>query len=68
MHVYWSYIVGMLTNLGSLPVDKIHSFLVMFVPSEDPYVKTKQELETYLLAMTDEGKLKNEDSKFSLVK
>lgn len=68
MHGYWSYIVGMLTNLGSLSLDRIHSFLVMFVPSEDPYVKTKQELESYLLAMVDEGKLNYEDSKYSLVK
>lgn len=68
MNVYWSYIVGMLTNLGALPLEKIHSFLVMFVPSDDPYVKTKQELETYLLAMIDEGKLQIEDDKFGLPK
>lgn len=68
MNIYWSYIVGMLTNLGSLPLEKIHSFLVMFVPSDDPYVKTKQELETYLFAMVDESKLQFEDGKFSLPK
>lgn len=56
MEVYWSFIVGMLTNLGSLPVEKIHSFLA-FVPSDSPFVQTKQELENYLLSMVDEGKL-----------
>ena len=28
--VFWSYIVGMLTNLESLPLDRIHSMLRMF--------------------------------------
>ena len=36
--VLWSYIVGMLTNLESLPIDRIHSMLKMFAmqgPSSD---------------------------------
>lgn len=66
MMVYWQYIVGMLTNLGSLPVDKIHSFLVMFVPKDDPYVKTKQELEQFLYHMVDEEKLVESEGNFSL--
>ena len=28
--MYWSYVVGMLTNIGSLPLDRIHSMLKMF--------------------------------------
>ena len=28
--VYWSYIVGMLTNLGKLPLERIHTMLRMF--------------------------------------
>lgn len=56
LQVYWSFIVGMLTNLDKLPVEKIHSFL-SFVPSDDPFVQSKQELENYLMAMVDEGKL-----------
>lgn len=28
--VFWSYIVGMLTNLESLTIDRIHSMLRMF--------------------------------------
>lgn len=68
MMVYWQYIVGMLTNLGSLPADKIHSFLVMFVPKDDPYVKTKQELEQFLHHMVDEEKLVESEGNFSLKK
>ncbi|XP_072014527.1 anaphase-promoting complex subunit 2-like [Amphiura filiformis] len=30
LQVFWSYIVGMLTNLGSLPLERIHSMLKMF--------------------------------------
>ncbi|KAL9988810.1 hypothetical protein ACROYT_G003298 [Oculina patagonica] len=30
LQVFWSYIVGMLTNLESLPLDRIHSMLRMF--------------------------------------
>lgn len=67
MNMYWSYIQHMLTNLGALPVDKIHSFLVMFVPKENPYVKTKEQLERFLHAMVTEEKLKLSDGKFALV-
>ncbi|CAI9738201.1 anaphase-promoting complex subunit 2-like [Octopus vulgaris] len=30
MQVFWTYIVGMLTNLESLPIERIHSMLRMF--------------------------------------
>ena len=30
LQMYYSYIVGMLTNLGSLPLERIHSMLKMF--------------------------------------
>ncbi|XP_076306794.1 anaphase promoting complex subunit morula [Tachypleus tridentatus] len=30
LQVFWSFIVGMLTNLGSLPIERIHSMLRMF--------------------------------------
>ena len=29
--MFWSYIVGMLTNLDSLPLERIHAMLKMFV-------------------------------------
>ncbi|XP_064089361.1 anaphase-promoting complex subunit 2-like [Macrobrachium nipponense] len=31
LQVFWSYIVGMLTNLDCLPLERIHSMLKMFV-------------------------------------
>eukprot|EP00794_Sanderia_malayensis_P015618 gene15618-17192_t len=30
LQMYWSYVVGMLTNIGALPLDRIHSMLKMF--------------------------------------
>lgn len=35
MHTYWQFIVGMLTNVGPLPADRIHSMLGMFAPGYD---------------------------------
>ena len=33
---YWPYVVGMLTNFSKLPLDKMHSMLLMFaVPGGD---------------------------------
>ena len=47
MKVYEQYVVGMLTNLESLPLDRIHNMLKMFVPSDDGnggYDRTEQAL------------------------
>jgi anaphase-promoting complex subunit 2 len=57
MQVYWSYIQGMLTNLGAVNAEKIHSFLKMLVPKETPYVKTLDELKVLLEFMVEEEKL-----------
>lgn len=54
----WPFVQGMLTNLGSLKVAKIHSFLKVTVPKEVGYtVVTQSQLETYLNALVDEDKL-----------
>ncbi|CAN6599111.1 hypothetical protein TRVA0_001S06788 [Trichomonascus vanleenenianus] len=66
MKVYWTYIVGMLTNLGALPVDRIHSFLKMFAPSETPYGKSPEELEQFLNSMVDEEKLELNGTNYKL--
>lgn len=68
MRVYWQYITGMLTNLGCLPTDRIHSFLKMLVPRETPYTKSTHELEQFLLLMVDEGKLESTSAGFKLTK
>ena len=45
MSVYRSYIVGMLTNLGRLPLEKIHNNLKMFLQAGDSlkYDKSQRE-------------------------
>ena len=53
----WSYIVGMLTNLESLPIDRIHSMLKMFAmqgPSSDVSIG---ELKLFLDRKVKEQKL-----------
>jgi len=44
LKVYEQYVVGMLTNFPSLPLDRIHNMLKMFV-SEPPYDKSVHQLE-----------------------
>lgn len=67
MQLYWSYIVGMLTNLGTMPVERIHSFLKMLVPKDNPYTKSQDELEQYLNAMVVEEKLEFTGDGFKLL-
>lgn len=57
MRIYWSYIQGMLTNLGAVNSEKIHSFLKMLVPKETPYSKSLEELHQFLEFMVEEEKL-----------
>lgn len=42
LQVFWSYIVGMLTNLDSMPLERIHQMLRMFA-SHGPGVEFSQE-------------------------
>jgi anaphase-promoting complex subunit 2 len=58
MDVYLSYIVGMLTNLGSLPLKTIHNNLKNFVTgSEIRYNKTPQQLGLFLQRLCKEERL-----------
>jgi len=60
MRVYEQYVVGMLTNLESLPLSRIHNMLKMFVPATDGergYDRTEQELQRFLNRMVEDGKL-----------
>ena len=56
MKIYWNYISAMLTNLGSLPVERIHMMLSMFVEAPNKYDKSVEELQAYLdsLAQSDQ--------------
>ncbi|XP_013419521.1 anaphase-promoting complex subunit 2-like [Lingula anatina] len=58
MQVYWSYIVGMLTNLESLPLERIHTMLKMFA-MQGPTTSEccVQELKTFLDRKVKEQKL-----------
>ncbi|KAJ1947288.1 hypothetical protein FBU59_001893, partial [Linderina macrospora] len=54
LRVHFNFVVGMLTNFGPLPLDRIHSMLGMFLPGEkiEP-----DELKTFLALMVREDKL-----------
>ena len=56
MMVYEQYVMGMLTNFPSLPLDRIHNMLKMFVV--DPvYDKSVDDLEAFLLELVAQDKL-----------
>ncbi len=60
MRVYGQYVMGMLTNLESLPLGRIHNMLKMFVPAsggEHGYDRTEPELQRFLNRLVEEGKL-----------
>ncbi|KAJ1923068.1 Anaphase-promoting complex subunit 2 [Tieghemiomyces parasiticus] len=57
MRIYWSFVVGMLTNLGALPLDRIQSMLQMFVQEPASYSRTEAELKDFLALMVKEDKL-----------
>lgn len=50
MRVYQQYVVGMLTNFDSLPLERIHNMLKMFV-SDPPYDKTLQQARAHTHAL-----------------
>ncbi len=58
MEVYESYICGMLTNMGQLPLERIHNMLKMFVTGSDvKYNKTPQQLSLFLQHLAKQEKL-----------
>jgi Anaphase promoting complex (APC) subunit 2 len=80
MQIYWyaryygvdnrTFIVGMLTNLGVLPVERIQSMLSMFVPAPNAYNRTEGELRDFLAEEVRRGKLefvKGESGGYKLV-
>ena len=49
--MYEQYVIGMLTNLESLPVQRIHNMLKMFVPAsggDRGYDRSEAELQRFL--------------------
>jgi len=70
MQVYESYIFGMLTNLGQLPLDRIHNMLKTFVAGSDvKYNKTPQQLAQFLQRLCKQEKLEcGPDGTYKLLK
>ena len=64
MTVYEQYVMGMLTNFPSLPLDRIHNMLKMFVV-EPVYDKTVEDLESFLMGLVAQDKLTVDGSSFS---
>jgi anaphase-promoting complex subunit 2 len=70
LEAYESYIVGMLSNLGELSLNRIHNTLKMFVTgSEIKYNKTPQQLSVLLQRLCKEEKLEcGADGMYKLLK
>ncbi|KAJ8073630.1 hypothetical protein PM082_011908 [Marasmius tenuissimus] len=62
MKVYWKFIEGMLTNLGSLPLDRIQTML-RFAPGYD---QTVEQLGTFMEAARREGLVSVKDGVWKL--
>lgn len=55
MNLYWQFIVGMLTNQGSMPLQRIVMMLKIVVPGGFPF--SNEELREFLAGMVAQGKL-----------
>ncbi|KAG1766193.1 hypothetical protein EDD22DRAFT_978546 [Suillus occidentalis] len=64
MKIYWKFIEGMLTNLGSLPLDRIQSML-KFAPGYD---RTVEQLGSFMEAARREGLVNAKDGMWRLGK
>ncbi|KAJ0973209.1 hypothetical protein J5N97_021168 [Dioscorea zingiberensis] len=68
MTVYEKFIVGMLTNFGSMALDRIHNTLKMFCVAEPAYDKSLQQLQSFLAGLVSEEKLEMKDGLYFLKK
>ncbi|EDW61178.1 anaphase-promoting complex subunit 2 isoform X1 [Drosophila virilis] len=57
LQVFWSYIVGMLTNLDCMPIDRIHQMLKLFASHSGGVEFTQEELKHFLQRKVREHKL-----------
>lgn len=55
--MFWSYIVGMLTNLDCMPIDRIHQMLKLFASHSGGVEFTQDELKHFLQRKVREHKL-----------
>ena len=67
----WSFIVGMLTNLGQLPLERIHTMLKMFAmqgPSSSTHECSPAELKAFLDRKVKDQQLVYSGGKYHLNK
>ncbi|KAK7251905.1 hypothetical protein RIF29_35508 [Crotalaria pallida] len=68
MNVYEKFIMGMLTNFGSMALDRIHNTLKMFCITDPTYDKSLQQLQSFLSGLVSEEKLELRDGMYILKK
>ncbi|XP_040378960.1 anaphase-promoting complex subunit 2 [Oryza brachyantha] len=68
MTVYQKFIIGMLTNFGSMTLDRIHNTLKMFCIAEPSYDKSLQQLQGFLSGLVSDEKLEMRDGSYLLRK
>ncbi|KAH8501141.1 hypothetical protein Peur_042878 [Populus x canadensis] len=68
MTIYEKFIMGMLTNFGSMALDRIHNTLKMFCVADPPYDKSLQQLQSFLSGLVSEEKLELRDGMYFLKK
>lgn len=61
MAVYEQFVMGMLSNLDALPLERIHNLLKMFV-TEPPYDKSAEQLAAFMGRLVADEKLVLEGS------
>ncbi|XP_039820026.1 anaphase-promoting complex subunit 2-like isoform X2 [Panicum virgatum] len=66
MTVYEKFIIGMLTNFGSMSLDRIHNTLKMFCIAEPSYDKSLQQLQSFLSGLVADEKLEMRDGLYLL--
>ncbi|KAK3001753.1 hypothetical protein RJ639_020480 [Escallonia herrerae] len=65
---YRKFITGMLTNFGSMALDRIHNTLKMFCVADPSYDKSLQQLQSFLSGLVMEEKLELRDEMYFLKK
>ncbi|GAB2242018.1 hypothetical protein Droror1_Dr00018793 [Drosera rotundifolia] len=68
MIIYEKFILGMLTNFGSMALDRIHNTLKMFCVADPPYDKSLQQLQSFMSGLVSEEKLEMKDGIYVLKK
>ncbi|GFS40400.1 anaphase-promoting complex/cyclosome 2 [Actinidia rufa] len=68
MTVYEKFITGMLTNFGSMALDRIHNTLKIFCVADPRYDKSLQQLQSFLSGLVAEEQLEIRDGMYILKK